>query len=618
MPALWNVNSLNNLSNKKSTSKLSFDIGEKFSGRITSTEKDGTVTIKLIDGWQFNAEIDGGADNLPEGLVKFQVQGFAEGKLILKFIGSETESSTSFNALESYLKSLGLSKADSDFVLLLLQHDISLTKENINLMKGILELKSKASQDEEYIDNFIEKYVSAKLKGNNVDEIGEFKTLLKDAFSNLDKLTKQDIMTFIENNIVLSKDNINSFNNLFKEWGFIYKNLKLLEKKLPEDIHLGNEYNDSHLEVPDHSSNEEGSGVNKSGEFKEIINKEATKSKSSVRNSYESTSKSSILTKIKSILSEEDSIEIEHKDIKQEILENSADNKENNGNIKVNKNENILTKENVKNNTPIKVNTALKNNVSVSLEELKKLVQSIDNKSSLSNVKLDEFKKTMTELIYNKLGITYEFNDEEVKDLLELLNNKNQIVSKESIKNTNELVKFQLEEKSSDLKNIISSIIKLNSSENVSVSDRIFSLLKDNINDFKLLNTISNEYYYLDLPIKLYEKEYPLKFIIKDSREKGKKIDSKNVKMVINVATSNLGIVDAYIKVLGSNMNIELKVQDKWVKVLEKEKEKLLNSLIGLGYNTDIIVTKKLEEASISNCREFFNDSMLTMVDVLV
>lgn len=299
MPALWNVNSLNNLSNKKSTSKLSFDVGEKFSGRITSTEKDGTVTIKLIDGWQFNAEIDGGADNLPEGLVKFQVQGFAEGKLILKFIGTETESPTSFNALDNYLKSLGLSKEDSDFVLLLLQHDISLTKENISLMKGILELKSKASQDEEYINNFIEKYVSARLKGNNAEEIGEFKALLKDAFYNLRKLTKQDIMTFIENNIVLNKDNINSFNNVFKEWGFVYKNLKLLEKNLSEDIRIVNDNNDNPLEVTEHSFSKENYDINKSEDFKEAINKDTTKSKSGAINSYESSPKNSILTKIK-------------------------------------------------------------------------------------------------------------------------------------------------------------------------------------------------------------------------------------------------------------------------------------------------------------------------------
>lgn len=617
MPALWNVNNINNLSHKKSTSKLSFEIGEKFSGRITSTEKDGTVTIKLIDGWQFKAEIEGGAHKLPEGLVKFQVQGFAEGKLILKFIGEEGESSKAFDALEGYLKSLGLSKEDSDFAFLLLQHNISLTKENISLMRAILELKSKAQQDEEYINNFIEKYIDAKLKGNPSEKIEEFKVLLKDAFSNLDKLTTEDILTFIENKLPLSKENINSFNNIFKQWGYVYKNLKQLEKALPEDIPLDNEINNNILETPEPSVNNEYHTVNEGKHIKAIINKEAAKSNNNMLNTYEATPKNNVLTMIKNILSEENIKEIESG---QEAFKEAESTGENPKALKENlgESENILNKDTFKNHKVIKENTALKNNDSLSLETLKDLVESIDDKAKLTPSTLEEFKKNITELLDNKLGVTYKFSDKEAKELLQWLNSKNSMVSKENFKPSNEMVKLQLEEKSSELKNIISSIIKLNPSENTSASDKVFNLIKANVNDFKLLNTMSNEYYYLDLPIKIYEKEYPLKFIIKDNREKGKKIDSKNVKMVINIATSNLGVVDGYIKVLGNNINIELKVQEKSMKVLEKEKGKLLNSLIALGYNTDIIVTKKLEEASISNCREFFNDSMLTMVDVLV
>lgn len=92
-------------------------------------------------------------------------------------------------------------------------------------------------------------------------------------------------------------------------------------------------------------------------------------------------------------MSEEKAIAIEHKNLKQEVLENSTDTKENNRNINENKNEDILTKETMEGNTTIKGNTALKSNTSLSLEELKNLVRSIDNKSTLTNVKLDDFKK---------------------------------------------------------------------------------------------------------------------------------------------------------------------------------------------------------------------------------
>ena len=59
MPAIWNVNNGYNANNKKLSSKLTFETGEKFSGRISSTGNNNEAVIKLPDGWQFSAEIDG-------------------------------------------------------------------------------------------------------------------------------------------------------------------------------------------------------------------------------------------------------------------------------------------------------------------------------------------------------------------------------------------------------------------------------------------------------------------------------------------------------------------------------------------------------------------------------
>ena len=59
-----------------------------------------------------------------------------------------------------------------------------------------------------------------------------------------------------------------------------------------------------------------------------------------------------------------------------------------------------------------------------------------------------------------------------------------------------------------------------------------------------MFNTISNEYYYLDVPINREMTEYPCKLIIKDNRKDGKKIDRTDVKIVVTVKTVNLGVVD--------------------------------------------------------------------------
>ena len=57
MPAIWNVNNGYGINNKKVSSKLTFEVGEKFAGRISSSSDDNEVTVKLTDGWEFSAKL---------------------------------------------------------------------------------------------------------------------------------------------------------------------------------------------------------------------------------------------------------------------------------------------------------------------------------------------------------------------------------------------------------------------------------------------------------------------------------------------------------------------------------------------------------------------------------
>ena len=75
-------------------------------------------------------------------------------------------------------------------------------------------------------------------------------------------------------------------------------------------------------------------------------------------------------------------------------------------------------------------------------------------------------------------------------------------------------------------------------------------MFNQKLNDVKLFNSISQQYYYLDLPINVKDNEYQFKLIIKDDRKKGKKIDSTNVKIATSIKTINMGTVDAYIKII--------------------------------------------------------------------
>jgi len=187
-----------------------------------------------------------------------------------------------------------------------------------------------------------------------------------------------------------------------------------------------------------------------------------------------------------------------------------------------------------------------------------------------------------------------------------------------SLKDLHKEVKNQVELKTNEMKNIIKDLL-----DNIIKSDsksypKVMEMLKDNISNFKIFNSLSNEYYYLDLPINIRDNVYPCKLVIKDGREKGKVIDTKNVKIATSIKTMNMGVVDTFIRVDNSIMNVEIKCQRNWVKIVEKNKDKLLEMLSDSLYNIYIKVSEKEEEFNLSNCREFFGDSGLNKLNVKV
>ncbi|NFB57442.1 hypothetical protein EXM89_11640 [Clostridium botulinum] len=191
---------------------------------------------------------------------------------------------------------------------------------------------------------------------------------------------------------------------------------------------------------------------------------------------------------------------------------------------------------------------------------------------------------------------------------IEVLANKGQVDSSS--------IKEQINSKTNEIKDIVKNLIDTLKDTNNSSYDKIIGTLKNNINNFKMFNTISNEYYYLDLPLNFKENECDCKIIIKDERGKGKKIDSSNVKIATSISTANMDIVDAYITLKNSNMEINIKTIKEWVNLLDKEKNKLIEDMSSMGYNIFIKVEEKAEIFNISNCREFFNDNNLNAIDI--
>ncbi|WP_099328071.1 hypothetical protein [Clostridium paraputrificum] len=220
MPAIWNVNNSYNVNNKKYSSKLTFEVGEKFSGKIISKGEGNEVTVKLADGWQFSATIDGNIESEENVPLQLQVEGYEDGKLKLKIVKKEVESNNLANdSLSEVIDKEGLGKDDIDILKKMVKHNIPLTRENITFVKSLLQFNTKINMDNNEIDNFILKYIDSKGISGESEQGKQIINTLKEFFVNFKNLKPEEILFFLENNIELTSENIESFNKLFSSNG---------------------------------------------------------------------------------------------------------------------------------------------------------------------------------------------------------------------------------------------------------------------------------------------------------------------------------------------------------------------------------------------------------------
>lgn len=823
MPAIWNVNKGYDVNNKKVSSKLTFEVGEKFNGRIVDKADGNEVLVKLADGWQFTAEVDGDFNLENQGLIKFAVEGFDNGKLKLKIIqGEQKGKNLSGDSLLNFIESEGLSKGDMELLLSMTKHNIPLTRENIVYIKSVIQFNEKINQNPQEIKEFIDKLIAGKGIDPQGEKAKDIQNVLRDFFNSFKNLSHEDILLFVENNIEINKDNIESFNKLFKGNGTIKeyidsvgKELKNLQEEIPNSTSI-KEYpkEDKNYQVEESpkniytkSDNSRVSHVDSQIASKAYDSNETIKSKTNIMTLLKTmmnTETALIKEPLKNILSVRsssfnfndynsalskldnlsDSVVLEtvkensknqmeftkdtlnkvvsnifNKDINLTepefkkitnmlslILEESVSGSSREGNKVKNNNqvganlnelvnqfssdsdfeiidgkrvqvdnkvdiklqdemtprgegrftnqpilnddigldiqtspkgevklqdettfkgEGKLTgqpilndasdidfqanpeskvglqdehalkgeertkahpdlnnvndtdwKTNTQEETGVKEQSSTKREVNAQKQEtLQKdtdLFQNNNNLNKEANGKIEE--NNLKDLIFGKHkqqseGINYNERINKEGDLSDLLDKSGKVYSKDLIKND---IKVKLD----DMKEIIKELIDI--SHNEKTDSKVMELIKGNINDFKLFNSISNEYYYLDIPIKQNNNEYPCKLIIKDNRKDGKKIDRNNIKMVVSVKTINLGNIDGYLKVKDLTLDIDIKCEEKYLKVVDMGKEKLVNGLKNLGFFVNVIVSKKNEEVDITTCRDFFNNSNSKAIDIKV
>lgn len=622
MPAIWNVNNSYNVNNKKYSSKLTFEVGEKFSGRIISKGEGNEVTVKLADGWQFSATIDGNIESEENVPLQLQVEGYEDGKLKLKIVKKEVESNNLANdSLSEVIDKEGLGKDDVDILKKMVKYNIPLTRENITFVKSLLQFNTKINMDNNEIDNFILKYIDSKGISGESEQGKQIINTLKEFFVNFKNMKPEEILFFLENNIELTSENIESFKKLFSSNGNTVKeffdNIKNdfagieVEMKELEDNISNSKVGENHLD-------------NSLKALGEEINKDKLGYNSLVSKLYDSNDMSkgkvSMLAVLKSMTGGDENL------LREPIKD-----------ILIGKKEQFTTNE---------YNAALGKINNLSDEEFINILKDVLGK----NGEIKEVSKDTVNIVLRSLFgkdievgevelrkiqdvIEYKFqelelNNEGIKEDKLIGNNisnktittlKQEVITEgnKKIVSANELIKNDINKKIDGIKDIIKELLVVSKGEGEG-ADKVIQLLKNNISEFKLFNTISNEYYYLDVPINREMTEYPCKLIIKDNRKDGKKIDRTDVKIVVTVKTVNLGVVDGFLSVKDKGLDVELKCDKNYTRVLELSKSKLSNDLQKLGFNINIKVSVREEDITLASCREFFNDKAMNGIDIKV
>ena len=235
MPAIWNIGNVNEASNKKVSSKLTFEAGESFKGKIISKGEGNEVVVKLTDGWQFTAEIEGEVNPQDEGLVRFKVEDFEGGKIKLKIMPSgQLKQSSEGNIIGDFMEKTGMTKENLDILKAMVKYNIPLTKENITFIKSITAFNEKINSNPEEIDNFINKFIAGKGIEEGSTKGQQIKDVLNDFLKSFKTVNKEDILFFIENDIDINKENIDSYNKLFKSEETIKEYFDNVSKSLKE------------------------------------------------------------------------------------------------------------------------------------------------------------------------------------------------------------------------------------------------------------------------------------------------------------------------------------------------------------------------------------------------
>lgn len=604
--------------------------GKRFRAEIKefNSSKNETVIV-LKDGKEIRAKIEGNSSRLFSKMpYNFEILSYENGEMKLKIMEPRKGiNSKDLSSIESFMKNNKVNPELKGLLEVMVKHDIPLTKDNINKFNSFIDINKKSVKDlEKSIDN-LSKYIKERVENitGNKANISEIKVEIKETVAQFLKLNQNDIAMLFENNIEFNKENFQSFNKVFKDELGIFNILKKLDEDIKGDNIINNKIDNLESSLYDDKGTMEILNDEKLEELKVSVEHESKSKigfvKEEVSNNINHNKGAlgeKVINQINKITrgkNQDDGIRLIDKEKVNLIQGSFNDINELNNNHKAIKNEvDILTKNLIKNN----IEDLIKNpNGTLNEEGLKILEKVILNDGY--KLPLKSHKGLVEEKLFEITGKEVSFSDMEFNNIKESIKSLKTLVRPNEllVPNSLEIVK-EIKNKEDEMQGIVKKLIKAVSS-NSNKSEAIVSLIKSNMNDFKLFNSFSNEYYYLDIPININQDEYGVKLIIKDERAEGKDLDKNNMKLVLTVKTVNLGEVDALLKFSSKALNIEIKSNKESIESLRKNLPKLEKSLELLGFMPYIFVSEKVyDKSDISTYREFFNNGLNSVLDKLI
>ncbi|GLC29284.1 hypothetical protein [Clostridium omnivorum] len=503
------------------------------------------------------------------------------------------------STLKAFLpKSKGLSE---DEIQIIGENNADITEENINSFskvsnenssiyrKPVNGIAKEALQTEEFIQRFI-KERNIEPKSEKAEEI---RITLKDFLSKLKVLPEDEVQTILENNVDLTQENIDGFNKIFKENSNVYKTfVNEIDKEALQAKEIIQKFM---------KSNNIESGSERAEEIRSTLRNFLSKSKGLSED------------EIQTILADNTDL------IEENIDSFSKAFKENmsiyNELVKKVGKEALQTEEFIQ-------KFMKERNIEPGSEKAEEIRSTLkDFLSKLKSIPEDEIKTILkndaefTKENVDSLSKAFKENSNTSETLVKVMEKK---VLQAEDNSTVQLFKQQIELKTEQMKTVIEKLLQTKDNVQPETFSKVLDNLNEHLNNFKVFNTMSNQYYYMDVPLNIRETNYDFKLIVKDDRKSGKKLDSKNIKLAASVETVNLGIVDAYFKVTNGKMDIEIKCEEPYVKLISSGKTILENELESIGYNVKIVVDKKDKEMNIVNCRDFFGENSLNGINVVV